>query len=680
MKALNSIRNIGIIAHIDAGKTTLSERILFYTRKIHRMGEVHDGTATMDFMPEEQERGITIASACTTCTWHDTTINLIDTPGHVDFTIEVERALRVLDGAVGVFCAVGGVEPQSETVWRQSENFGVPKLAFINKMDRAGASFEGVLGQMRDRLDARPLPLHIPAGEGDSFSGVIDLVRQEKLVFSQEDQGRTCTRLPLEGAEAEMAARWREELLEAVADLDDLFMEQYLGGDVSEEGIMAALRRITLSRRGTPVLCGSALRNIGIQPVLDAICALLPSPADASAPVGHDLNGEELLVDTGAEAPLAALVFKVMVEHGQKFSFIRLYAGSIASGASILHVNSGREDRVGHIYRLHADRREQIDEAVAGEIVAVTGLRSAHTGETYASRAHPVLMEPIRTCAPVITLALEPLNADEGKTLDEALARYAEEDPTLTLRVDEESGSRMLSGMGELHLDVVLERMQREYGIRPRAGRPQAVLRETVRGMAEGRGEFDRELGRERHVGCVSLRLEPRERTRGNTISLGDFLPEDPQEAARIIPAALVQAALEGVGDALQSGILTGYPMEDVAVVITGMEYRRNETSAVGCRMAAALALRNAAQHADPVALEPIMRVEISVPEAQLGAALNLFASCSGKVLSLLDHAGQKAMQGMAPLRQLFGFATSLRSATQGRAGLSMTFDRFDVS
>ena len=680
MKAQTSIRNIGIIAHIDAGKTTLSERILFYTQKIHRMGEVHDGTATMDFMPEEQERGITIASACTTCAWRGQMINLIDTPGHVDFTIEVERSLRVLDGAVGVFCAVGGVEPQSETVWRQSESFSVPKLAFINKMDRAGASYADVLDQMRERLGANPLPLFIPAGEGDSFSGVIDLIQQTKLVFSQEDQGRTCTSLPLEGEECAAAARWRDKLLDGLADLDDAFMEQYLGGSAAPADILAALRRVTLARRGTPVLCGSALRNIGVQPVLDAICDLLPAPDDISAPVGHTPEGEEVLVETGPDAPLAALVFKVLLEHGQKLSFLRVYAGSIRAGESIRHINSGKEDRVSHIYRLHADRREEIPEASAGEIVAVTGLRSAHTGETYGDKHHPVLMEPIPVYAPVITLALEPFNADEGKTLDEALNRYLQEDPTLTLRMDEESGSRMLSGMGELHLDVVLERMKREYGISPRAGRPQAVLRETVRGEADGQGLFDRDLGKEHHFGRVSLHLTALPRGAGLTVQTGDFWPEQPQEAIKIMPPVLVQSALEGIQDALQSGPLSGWPMQDVAVTLTDVEYRKSESTAAGCRMAAGMALREAVNAAGPLTLEPIMRVEISVPDAQLGAAINLFGTCGGRVDNLLDHAGQKVMQGAAPLRQLFGFATSLRSVTQGRAGLSMTFDHFDVA
>lgn len=683
MKAQNNmaaIRNVGIIAHIDAGKTTLSERILFYTQKIHRMGEVHDGTATMDYMPEEQERGITIASACTTCFWGEHCINIIDTPGHVDFTIEVERSLRVLDGAVGVFCAVGGVEPQSETVWRQSENFAVPKIAFINKIDRIGADFEGVLHQLRQRLHTRPLALTIPAGQGEECSGLLDIIHQCKLTFLPDDQGRTIVPQAMSPAESALVAAWRHTLLEDLADLDDAFMAAYLDEQYTTDDIYAALRRVCLARRATPVLCGSALKNIGVQPVLDAICALLPSPSDASCPLAHSPEGTELLLEAKADAPLAALVFKVQLEHGQKVSFVRLYAGSVQEGDTIYNANSGKADRTGHMYRLHADRREPIDKASAGDIVAITGLRSAHTGETYTSKNKVLLLEPLNTYEPVLTLALEPSNADEGKLLDEALDRYTQEDPTLVVKQDEESGLRMLSGMGELHLAVLLERMQREYGISPRAGKPQVVLRESIACAADGQGMFDRELGKERHVGQVSLHIEPRPRGSGNSICVGDFLPADSHEAAKIMPRAVVEAALQGLDDSLQSGVLTAYPVHDVAVTITGIGYVKQETTLAGCRMAASLALREALLAGKPLALEPVMRLEITVPDAQLGAAINLLGTCGGKVNNIADHAGQKIIQGTAPLRQLFGFATALRSVTQGRAGLAIVFDRFDVA
>ena len=679
MPPISDIRNIGIIAHIDAGKTTLSERMLFYSRKIHRMGEVHDGAATMDYMPEEQERGITITSACTSCQWREKMINLIDTPGHVDFTIEVERSLRVLDGAVGVFCAVGGVEPQSETVWRQSEHFAVPKIAFVNKMDRLGADFEAALEAIRRRLQTNAVAVTAPLGQGESFAGVLDLISGETLTFDPADQGRTVLRVPFSPREATLAAPWRETLLEKLAEADDKFLELWMEGSFSREDVRAALRRATLSRGLTPVLCGSALRNAGVQPVLDAVCDYLPSPLDVPAPVGRDAQGREEAVEPDPDAPPVALVFKVLMENGRKLSFLRLYAGQIREGDSLRNVTRKSDDRVGRIFRLHADRREQLESASAGEIAAVVGLRTAHTGETYAARARELVLESIEAYAPVLTLALEPRNADEGKTLDEALARYVEEDPTFQVSLDEDSGTRMISGMGELHLDVLLERMRREYGISPRAGQPQVVLRENVRREAEAEAVFDKELGKEHHQGAVALRVAPLPRHTGNQVTVGDFLPADPQEARKILPPALLQAALDGVRDGLQSGELTGWPLVDVAVTLTNVERREGLTTIPGCHMAAGQALREALSKAAPVALEPVMRVEINVPEDFLGPAISLFTAAGGKVEDLEDHAGRKLLRGTAPLRRLFGFSTSLRSATQGRAGLMLAFDRFDL-
>ena len=679
MPPISDIRNIGIIAHIDAGKTTLSERMLFYSRKIHRMGEVHDGAATMDYMPEEQERGITITSACTSCQWREKMINLIDTPGHVDFTIEVERSLRVLDGAVGVFCAVGGVEPQSETVWRQSEHFAVPKIAFVNKMDRLGADFEAALEAIRRRLQTNAVAVTAPLGQGESFAGVLDLISGETLTFDPADQGRTVLRVPFSPREATLAAPWRETLLEKLAEADDKFLELWMEGSFSREDVRAALRRATLSRALTPVLCGSALRNAGVQPVLDAVCDYLPSPLDVPAPVGRDAQGREEAVEPDPDAPPVALVFKVLMENGRKLSFLRLYAGQIREGDSLRNVTRKSDDRVGRIFRLHADRREQLESASAGEIAAVVGLRTAHTGETYAARARELVLESIEAYAPVLTLALEPRNADEGKTLDEALARYVEEDPTFQVSLDDDSGTRMISGMGELHLDVLLERMRREYGISPRAGQPQVVLPETVRREAEAEAVFDKELGKEHHQGAVALRVAPLPRHTGNQVTVGDFLPADPQEARKILPPALLQAALDGVRDGLQSGELTGWPLVDVAVTLTNVERREGLTTIPGCHMAAGQALREALSKAAPVALEPVMRVEINVPEDFLGPAISLFTAAGGKVEDLEDHAGRKLLRGTAPLRRLFGFSTSLRSATQGRAGLMLAFDRFDL-
>ncbi len=673
----SKLRNIGIIAHIDAGKTTLTERILFYTRKIHRMGEVHEGTATMDFMPEEQERGITITSACTTCHWKDRVINIIDTPGHVDFTIEVERCLRVLDGAVGVFCAVAGVEPQSETVWRQSEQFGVPKLAFVNKMDRPGADFDRTVQAIRTRLGANAVPVTIPVGSGADFSGVIDLIRAKVLSFSEDDEGMTVSESAPEGDLKEACSKARDHMLESLADVDDVFMEKYLEGSVTEDDIRSAMRRAVLARTFTPVLAGSALGNKGVQPLLDAICDFLPSPCDLPPVKGLDAKGESVSVPLTEDGPFVGLVFKVVMEDGRKTAFLRVYSGRFDEGDSLTNVNRGKDDRVGRIYRLHADHREQLKSASAGDIVAVVGLRSAHTGETYA-KGIDVRLEAIESYAPVITLALEPRNADEGKVLDEALARYTEEDPTLLSHFDEETGMRTISGMGELHLDVTLERMRREYHISPRVGAPEVIMRETITGTGEGDCVFDRELGKVQHFGHVSVYVAPRPRGAGNTVKPGSFLPEDKIAAAKVIQKELLAAALEGATDALQSGDLTGYPVVDVAVTITGIERRDGVASEPGCRMAAAQALKQALAAASPVILEPVMNVTISCPEAELGSAISLFGTLGGKIDEMEDNSGQKVVHGTASLRKLFGFSTKLRSATQGRAGLVMSFSRFD--
>lgn len=683
MSAIAKIRNIGVIAHIDAGKTTLTERMLFYARKIHRMGEVHNGTATMDYMPEEQERGITITSACTTCDWDGHEVNIIDTPGHVDFTIEVQRSLRVLDGAVGVFCAVGGVQPQSETVWRQSEHFGVPKIAFINKMDRIGADFSAVLEALRTRLGVRPLPLTIPVGEGEDFAGIIDILTLERLNFTAEDQGLAYTRSPLSADEQALAAPWRDTFLETLAEVDDIFVDAYLAESYTADDIYAALRRATIHNKATPVLCGSALKNTGIQPLLDAVCAYLPSPLDVPAPVGHDPEGQDCTVTVSPAAPLSALVFKVLIEDSRKLSFMRIYAGSIKEGENCRNITQHADDRISRIYRMHADRREQIAEAAAGDIVAIVGLRSALTGSTYGARENPVLLEAISSYEPVITLALEPRNADEGATLDEALVRYTTEDPTLFVSMDEGSGHRMVSGMGELHLDVLLERIKREYSINPRAGQPQVVCRETVQKSVERTGLFDKELGKEHHFGAVTLAVSPLPRGTGNIVELGDFVPADPRERAKQKPQpwpeAWLTACIQGAQDCLQSGILNGYPVQDVRVCITGLERREGLSSAPGYHMATGIALREALAAAQPVSLEPLMQVEISVPEAFLGPAISLFSSCNGRVEHLSEQAGQKILTGLAPMRQLFGFSTSLRSVTQGRAGLMMQFERFDT-
>lgn len=658
------IRNLGIIAHIDAGKTTLSERILFYTRKIHQMGEVHSGTATLDYLPEEQERGITITSACTSSTWKTATLNLIDTPGHVDFTIEVERSLRVLDGAIGVFCAVGGVEPQSETVWLQSEHFQVPKLAFINKLDRPGANFQHVFQELQNRLRANPIPLTIPLGTDEEFRGIIDLLTLEEVLFSETDLGQTMTRQPL--TQPKLAAPWRELLLERLAETDDIFLEKYLQGEYTLEDINAALRRSTLARQVTPVFCGSALRNIGVQPLLDAIIAYLPGPTDVLPLQALDLEGNSFPVIPDPKSPYLALVFKILMDQGRKLCLTRIYAGTLKEGDVIHNASQNLDERVLRIFRLHADRKEQIPEAQAGDIVAIIGLRSAKTGDTLGQ----LLLERIQDYAPVISLALEPRNADEGKILDEALTRFTTEDPTLTASLDEGSGHRILSGMGELHLDVILERIQREYSIKPRSGQPQVIKRETPTKSSTATANFDRELGKEYHLGEISISLTPLERGQGNHIEFAF----DPKSLSQ----PMQQAALDGITNALQSGPLTGYPIQDLKVQIIAMP-RQDKSTAIGFHMAAGLATRNALEEANLASLEPLMFVEINTPEAHLGSSLSLFGARNGKVENIIDRQGVKIVQGLAPLSKLFGFSTDLRSATQGRAGLMMRFERFDL-
>lgn len=672
---LERLRNIGIIAHIDAGKTTLSERILYYTDTIHRMGEVHEGAAAMDFMPEEQERGITIASACGTCEWKGTLINLVDTPGHVDFTIEVERSLRVLDGAVGVFCAVGGVEPQSETVWRQSEKFGIPKLAFVNKMDRPGADFAAVLGAMRRRLSANPVAVTIPLGAEEDFRGVIDLVRMERLIFAEGDKGRSVTREPLSEEETAYAAPWREKLLEAAADTDDDLLRAYLGGgDIPAASIHAALRSATLSRAVVPVFAGAALRNIGIQPLLDAVAAYLPGPRDAVKASGVNVRTRETVaIDPDPAAPLTALVFKVLVENARKMALVRIYSGAMHEGGACRNVTTGEHEKIGRMFRLQAGRREPLEKAFAGEIVAVQALRTVRTGDSLAADSRPVLLENIDAYTPVISLALEPKNTEEGKRLDEALARFCVEDPTLKVVADDASGQRIVSGMGELHLEVLLDRIKREYSLAPRAGNPQVLYHETIKKEAEAEGEFDRELGGQRHFGCVAVRVAPRERGSGNVV----LLPENVRAEARL--RQLHEAVEQGLTDALQCGHF-GYEVEDVAVTASIRPGREESMTAPGCRMAAAQGLKAAMRDASPVLLEPIMTVEIVVPENLVGSAVSLVNTRGGKVETIDEEAGQRIVRAYAPMRELFGFSTALRSATQGRAGMVMRFARLDLA
>ncbi|QJB57887.1 elongation factor G [Pseudodesulfovibrio sp. zrk46] len=672
-KVLSNLRNIGIIAHIDAGKTTLTERILYYSGKIHRIGEVHEGTATMDYMPEEQERGITITSAVTSCQWDPCMINIIDTPGHVDFTIEVERSLRVLDGAVGVFCGVSGVEPQSETVWRQSESYHVPKLAFVNKMDRLGADFEAVVNSIRSKLGANAIPIQYPDGEGDEFKGIFDLIEMKRLEFDPATNGEKCIASDLSDDEIDVLEPWREKMLEAAGEEDEEIIDLYLSGEeVPAAKIRAALRLGTLAQRIVPVLVGSALKNVGVQPVMAAVCDYLPSPLEVPAAVGIDPESKnKISFDVSHKEPLSALVFKVTMESGRKLAMMRIYSGKLSAGDTVFNITQGKKERVARLFRLHAGRREKIDTAFAGDMVGAAGMKFARTGDSLCNEEAPILLEQIADYKPVISLAIEPRNSEEGEKLDEVLEKYLMEDPTLELKRDEDTDQIILSGMGELHLDVVLERLKREYKLDPRAGKPQVVYQETVAAKGAGQGEFDRVLGEEKHYGGVHLSVEPIDRDTGRKISF-----EIDLEAW---PGTWVEAVEDGISDGLQSGVVRGYPVQDVHVRVLSMERKDGESSPVGYRMASAMALKDALRNATPRLMEPIMYVEIGVPEEFVGDVVGLLGSKGAKIENMIDRSGQKVVQGLAPLASLFGFSTDLRSATQGRAGFVMKFHRFDV-
>ena len=669
---LQKIRNIGIIAHIDAGKTTLTERMLYYTHKIHRLGEVHEGTATMDFMPEEQERGITIASACTTCPWRDKVINIIDTPGHVDFTIEVDRALRVLDGAVAVFCAVGGVEPQSEAVWRQSAKYNIPKIAFINKMDRPGADFEAVLKAMHEKLGATPLPVQVPLGQGEDFSAVLDVVSQKKLVFDQASSGREIQVTDVRDTEFIDFDRWRTNLLEILSEIDEEIMEDYLENrDITPEKIRQALRRATLEFGMVPVLAGSALKNMGVQPVMDAVCDFLPSPADVPVAKGiHPVKKIPVSFPPRINAPLSALAFKVSVETGRKLVFIRIYSGRIKAGQTVYNCTQAIQERVARIFVLHANHREKAEQALAGQIVAVAGLKEARTGDTLCLQDDPLILEKISEYTPVISLAMEPRNSEQEERLVFAVEKLLQEDPTLFFEKDQDTGQIILSGMGELHLDVVLHRIRREFNVDFRAGNPQVVYQETVSQSAVAEFEYARELGEQFHCGFAAIEVEAAPRSKGNRIVM--------EIDSEKWPSSWVEAVYSGIEDGLQAGELKGYPLTDVVVRIKEIAAREG-ADPVGFRLAAFQALKLAIAKAGPVLLEPIMMIEISTPSEFVGDCVSLLGSKGGQIENMFDRQNEKIIRSLTPLSRMFGFSTDLRSATQGRAGLTMKFERFDA-
>jgi elongation factor G len=672
LKRLQRTRNIGIIAHIDAGKTTVTERILYYTGKSHKMGEVHDGEAVMDWMEQEQERGITITSAVTTCFWRDYELHLIDTPGHVDFTIEVERSLRVLDGAIGVFCAVGGVEPQSETVWHQADKYRVPKIAFINKMDRLGADFPGTVQQIRHKLGARPLVLQMPMGAETDFAGVIDLLRMQAVRWDDSTLGLIYHLLAIPHEYLEEALLRREELLEAVAELDDGLMEQYLAdAPLRLEDLLPVIRRATLDLKVVPVLCGSALKNKGIQLLLDAIVDFLPSPLDVAAIVGHNPKSGQQEVRTSSDRqPFAGLAFKINMDQGRKLTYIRVYSGSVTVGSEVYNANKSETEKVARIYQMHANKRERHSQAATGEIVAMVGLKRSSTGDTLCDPEHPILLERMEFYEPVISIAMEPrTRADEEKIL-QALEKLAEEDPTFHFHQDPDTGQTIISGMGELHLDILVDRLLREYFVQVNVGKPQVVYRETITAAQESAGTFDREIAGVHHYAQVQLHLEPRPRGKGNRFR--DLVRDGS------IPQPYIAAIEEGVVESLESGVIGGYPMIDVEVAVIGGTFREQAASELAFKVAASTGLQEGCRQAQPQLLEPIMAVEIIVPEEFTGEVINDLNARKGKIEAVLAKRSVKVIRATVTLSQMFGYSTALRSASQGRATFTMQFSHYD--
>ncbi len=670
---LDHVRNIGIMAHIDAGKTTTTERVLYYTGINYKLGEVHEGTATMDWMPQEQERGITITSAATTCFWRDHRINIIDTPGHVDFTAEVERSLRVLDGAVAVFCAVGGVEPQSETVWRQADRYRVPRVAFVNKMDRVGARFAGVVDQIRDKLKANPIPVQVPLGREESFAGVIDLVRLKAYRYLDESLGAEYQEEQIpEEYRAEVEEN-RERLLEAVAETSEELLDRYLSeGRLDEEQILRGLRAGTVSGSLVPVLCGSAFRNKGVQPLLDAVVDYLPSPLDVPPIEGYRPDSNELDVRHADDSePFAALVFKIMTDPfvGQ-LSFIRIYSGGVKSGSSVVNAATGKSERLGRLLKMHANKREEISELYAGDICAVVGLRNAATGDTICHPGHPIVLEAMQFPEPVISVAIEPRTTADQQKLGQALGKLTNEDPTFRVHTDEETGQTIISGMGELHLEIIVDRLMREFSIGANVGRPQVAYRETITDDAEGEGQFIRQTGGRGQYGHAKIRLAPL--TDGTDFEFRD------ETTHGVIPKEFIRPVEIGIREAMERGVLAGYQLVGVCATLYDGSFHEVDSSELAFKVAGSMAFQDAARRADPVLLEPVMEVEVVTPENYMGDVIGDLNRRRGRIVSMEPRAGFQVVTVHVPLSEMFGYATDLRSATQGRATYTMQFDHYD--
>ena len=675
---LELYRNIGISAHIDAGKTTTTERILFYTGVNHKIGEVHDGEATMDFMVQEQERGITITSAATTCFWSGMghqfkkhRINIIDTPGHVDFTIEVERSMRVLDGAVMVYCAVGGVQPQSETVWRQANKYNVPRIAFVNKMDRTGANFFRVVEQIKTRLNGHPVPLQIPVGAEDAFEGVVDLIKMKAIVWSEEDQGVTFKYEDIPANLKEQAEEWRGKLVEAAAEGDDALMEKFFGGEeLTEEEIKASLRKQTIACQIIPVTCGSAFHNKGVQAMLDAVVEYLPSPVDIPPVKGEKLNGEPDERKASDDEPFSALAFKIATDpFVGNLTFLRCYSGVANSGDGVLNSTKDKPERIGRLVLLHANKREEIKEVRAGEIVAAIGLKTATTGDTLCDTAHPIILEKMEFPDPVISVAVEPKTKADQEKMALALQRLAQEDPSFRVHTDEESGQTIISGMGELHLDIIVDRMRREFKVECNVGKPQVAYRETIRKSVESEGKFIRQSGGHGQYGHCWLRLEPQESGKG--YEFGN------EVVGGVIPKEFIPAIDKGVQEQIATGVLAGYPIVDVKVTVYDGSFHEVDSSELAFKMAGSMAFKDGFMKANPVLLEPIMKVEIDTPEDYMGDVIGDLNRRRGVVEGMEDGPTGKMIRANVPLAEMFGYATDLRSLSQGRASYVMEFGHY---
>ncbi|MDK9718979.1 MAG: elongation factor G [Trichlorobacter sp.] len=673
LSPLNKYRNIGIMAHIDAGKTTTTERILYYTGVSHKIGEVHEGTATMDWMEQEQERGITITSAATTCEWNDHRINIIDTPGHVDFTIEVERSLRVLDGAVAVFCSVGGVEPQSETVWRQADKYGVPRIAFINKMDRIGADFFRGVQMIKDRLKANPVPLQLPVGKEDYFKGIVDLIRMKAIIWDEESLGAKFHEEEIPEDLLDEAQEWRDKLIEEISSHDDALMEKYLGGEeLTEAEIMAAVRACTIKIQIIPVVCGSSFKNKGVQNLLDAVVDYMPSPLDIPAIKGIDESGNEVERKAEDTEPFSALGFKIMTDPfvGQ-LTFIRVYSGVLQSGSYVYNATKGKRERIGRLLKMHANKREEIKEVYAGDIAAAVGLKYTTTGDTLCNEDQAVILESIEFPEPVISIAIEPKTKAEQEKLGFGLQKLASEDPSFRVKTDEETGQTIISGMGELHLEIIVDRLMREFKVEANVGKPQVAYRETITKKVKVEGKFVRQSGGRGQYGHVWLEVEPQPEP-GKGYEFVDAIK------GGVVPREYIPAVDKGIFEATDTGVLAGFPVVDVKVTLIDGSYHEVDSSEMAFKIAGSMGFKEGCQKAGPILLEPIMSVEVVVPEEYMGEVIGDLNSRRGRIMGMDSRAGAQVVSSMVPLANMFGYSTDLRSATQGRATYAMTFDHYE--